>query len=659
MSQAFLDGIEKLPIQNKIDYFLNEFKRMIEAMGVDRNRMQRNFKLYSGVNNQQWDDDSVATLIEQKRPITSFNLIQKNVDIVLGTVLQNLFDIEFDPIQPFNTNNVNVVQQLFEYDNDRCDYDSERYKFILNGLIHTGVMEMYKDYRYDSLGNISWRSLNPFHVFADHYWQSDDERDCRIVYKTSWKTAQQISDEYNVDNDEINAAIESNNKLGHDYSTDTINKAADRSFEFWDAQNSRYRVIEAVYMKRMRKKRLFNKETRRFMNIDDSTVQSMMIRLQGDSLILVPEEYSICKIFTFAPGLSNSIALADGDHPVQVGRLPFLFWSSKNMFGERQGLVDVLADAQITLNKRESILTHLQNVAANGSEFIEEDLFIDDSEKIRYVMEKNKPGSVFTVSSGAINQNKQSPVKRTEVPQDFVQTIQRAESYMEKMTNLVAAAQGRSEGANESSLLFNDKKSQSQIPFEPIYKGLKRVDAARAEMYFFFMKIVYRDIPRVFKNKKTKQLIPINQRISEDSTLNDIMELPRQSILIKESMHGYNKKKEMLSKYVELSRTMGNSLLKSHYEIGMIEYLGLPEGKTKQMMEDGMLFIELQKTQAKTQIAQLNASLGQLSAQTQQQEQEVPGAREISSAQGQGNLPNNLAGGQNVSNNRQAPSDML
>lgn len=647
--------------EEKAIRFKNLFEDIVKAQSAVKSQAGKNFKMYSGLNYGQWDDSAVTALMEQKRPINTFNFVQKYVDTLHGIIIENPYEVKFDPIIGSQMiDETNLLNDLFEYDYERGDWDYEKSKIILNGLIHTGVGELYIDFKHDITGNISLRSLNPFHFHWDNHWQSDDERECQIFFKTTWMTAEQIKDTWNTKSSMIDEAIERMRSFG-DTNSDEIDKIADRSVEYFDLMSSRYKVIEACYMERVTKKRIYDKRDKQFVNIEDPFLQGMAMRLQGEHLVVIPESYDICKVFTFCPAVSVNMVLEDGDHPVQIGRPPFFLFSEKNMFGERQGLVDKLSDAQVTLNKRESIMTFWQITQPNGAEFVEEDLFVDDSEFERYIREKNKPGSTFKVSSGAISQGKQAPVKRGEYPADLLQSINRAEQYMEKVTSSNAALQARSEGANESSVLFEAKKAQAMMPFQVIMRNFKRIENGIAEGYFYLCKQVYSDVPKVYQNKNGK-IIQINQVDKYGRPYNSIKDLPRHNIIISESRSGTNRKKEELQKYFELSRVTQNPILRSYYEIETYKNLDIPKKVLDDMISKSMVFIDVQHMQALAQIAQLSQQLQQMGAPQQQPGMEVEQpqsfTREAAMLPGMGNLPNNIAGGDNVGNNRAAPSDM-
>lgn len=673
---ALFDLTMELPDDQAINYYRNEFLKWVMNDRSNRVRMQRNFGLYSGVDNSQWPTDAIWNHADEGRPISSFNYIQKNVDTVLGSVLQNPFKTVFVPEGPdASVDDTRLLQQLFEYDFNRGNYEWEKTKFYRDGLIFNGVLEMFVDYRHDTLGNIGLAHRNPAHIFMDPYWQTDDIRDCRYIFKATWMTAREVKDTFKVDVAFIENQIKINETNGFNYFTDPglWAKYFDRSTEFYDQLNQRFRILEVVWMQRTIKKRVKDTENQNlFLDVEDPEGLNDAGRLQGNGMFLVPEETSLCKVFTFAPAVGLNVVLVKGNHPVQVGRLPYFIWSEKNLFGERQGLVDILADAQLTLNKRESMATFWQITQANGSEFIERDLFDDEGEYNRYLQAKHTPGNSFTVTPGAIKEQKQAPISRGQMPIDLLNSADRALTYMNNASSLVEAVRGQVNNQNQSGSAFTKQIEQALVPFRVLQLSLKSMEREIAEAYFFLSKKVYSDAPRVFHNPATGDFIPINQFMKNGvPQLNNIANIPRHNIRIEMDPMGFSQKEKSRNEYFELSKATQNPILRAAYELKMVEYMDLPKHEKEEIIEDAKLFVEMQKLQVQNQMAQNQAAMAQLQAPQappamsaeampgqQVPPQPAPSQREIANFPGMGNLAKGIAGGQTGANNL-APSDMV
>jgi hypothetical protein len=370
----------------------------------NRARMQRNFNFYSGVGHKQWDNEALDILNSQNRPAHTFNFTKKIVDLICGQLSQNPFDVYFDPVSRDLVDEFNVVQEIYNYDVNRGRYEASEDVFKRDGLIYRGILKMFIDYKHSPYGNVGVKQINPSFVFEDPYCRSDDVSDMRGVFTATFKTAQQIYDDYGTTNEHLRVCMERNKwSTAHEYN---IDKSFDRSNEYFDSVNNMYRVIEFIYTERKKKRFVYNKiNGQRIDKFDNKEMQALsemnflaMMRLQGDTLSMGEEDWTETRIVTICPGISNDLVLENGAYPLQLGRLPFIFWSAEDLYGEVQGLVDSLTDAQEILNKRESVASYLLGTMSRNNWLVESDAFNNDGNRInKFRNNVSKGGQTFEV----------------------------------------------------------------------------------------------------------------------------------------------------------------------------------------------------------------------------------------------------------------------
>lgn len=687
-------------VAEKVRYFRDEYMGSVRSRRTERVVAKASFDAYIGINGKQWDPVALGVLAEQGRPANTFNIIKPNVDKVFGQIVMNPNTINFTPQNQENISTTNVIQSLYEYDYERGNYKKEWSRFTKDLLIHTGVLEMYIDYSNSKLGNVGIRALNRYNdVEFDGYWNSDNIKDCRYIFKSTWLTARQIKDTYRTKSGDIDASIAAYEQIqGMEDWAETKEQLADRSQDFYDTTNNRYRVIEVVYMQRVPKTRHYDKKIKKFL---EDNAKPDLRKIQDQTIIKIESYEDICKMITMAPGVNSGLVLQEGDHPVQAGRLPFFVASADNTMGDRQGVVTGMIDAQVTLNKRSSMLTGNQITSANGSLIYKESFFKDSSEANRFKKYRTVPGETFRASDDMKLQDGIMAVPQGNMPEGMLQSIDKMEEFIEKYTNSTAAVSGRSEGANESGTLFESKKIQSQVAHVSIAEVLAQADKEIAEAYFYVCKKVYAGPHRQMRNSKNGKLIEVNKRIAENNfdldefnndnaetnatvnrylaggdghiVINEIAKLPYHDVIIKRSELGLDQKQRALSIYAEMQQRSTNPMLKALYEKAMIPLMDIPEEMIEPMQTSSDIWVEFQSAQIMTQIqtmknntTQSNIQTQQLVAQTQgpqgeevQQPGQLPppqGAREAANAPGQGNLPQGVAQDQTGANN-QAQSD--
>jgi len=676
---------------SKVSYYTDEFTNTWKSNESTRKTAQDSFNGYIGIEGRQWDSASLDILRERKQPANTLNITKPNIDKVVGQLVNNPDIIKFTAINQDKNSQTNIIDSLYEYDSARGKYQKEINRFIKDVCIHTGVLEVFIDYTHETLGNIGLRALNRVtDIEYDTYWNSDNIKDCRYVFKSIWMTAREIKETFATKNEDIDRAINEYEVLrGVEEDAETRDQLASRTDIFYNNSNNRFRVIECSYMQKVPKTKQYSQKLKRF--LDDNENPDIM-RTQGDSVIPLPSFESICKIITFAPAISKGLILTEGDHHVQIGRLPYFIVSADKTMGVSQGLVTGILDAQSIYNKRTSMLTANQITSANGSLIVKDEYFKDATEAARFKDKRTSPGEVFTASSDQDLRDGIMPVPQGVMPEGLLQSIEQARTFVESYLNVNAAVSGRSEGANESGVLFESKRAQSQIAHVTINENISQTMLEFAECYFYLSKKVYSGAYRVLRNPKTGEKIEVNKRVltedfdvnsylTEDKhvtyneylagyiTINEIDKLPRHDVIIKKSQLGLDQKQTALSTYNEMMNRSGNPILKTLFEKAMLPLVNIAEGNLEQMKAACDLFSEFQTAQIESQIITLKANnanaLAQIRQIEQQQQQQmmpqqqqqgqqqpiVDDARSVANMAGMGNLATGIAEDNSGANN--------
>lgn len=601
---------------NEVVYLTNLASLYIERNQSEMSRMQDNFKFYSALNNGQYTQTAVQQHIQERRPLSTFNFIKGKIDTLAGGFLQDPYDTDFESDGNGPNADALLMHTLFTSDKEFGGWEFEKADFILNGLIHTGIMEMGIDYTRDPLGNISLWNSNPFMWRLDPNWTTNKVKDNRRVIKFQWMDVEQIEFGFPKKIDDIREALELFRMQANTNSGDAeIDKVADRSPEFYDSFHHRHKVIQVMEIRREAIKQLWDTEKREFLPLMDKANTTMMKLLMKGRVKEVIHKMEICWVKTICPSLSLNFLLEDAPHPLMINTYPIFVWSATNLNGERQGFVDILKDPQMTYNKRESAYTHAQITATNGALLIESNFF-EKGERERFVAEKNIPGSTFLVKDGSIVNGRLgiAQVPREKMPEDMMQSAERAKNSMDVLTPTPPAVTGGEGKSGESAKLFIEKKETALTALVLPNIGIQRIDKQIGEVYFDAAKIRYAGAPREFKNPKTKEVILINMR-TMDGVQNDVSKVKRSNVIVTRSKVGHSLKREKVNRYIETAQYVQNPMMKTYMEGKMLE--GMP-GFTDQDVVEGQkysqIFLELQVERVESEKAQLRASRVQANA---------------------------------------------
>jgi len=548
----------------------------------NRPRLLENLDLYVGTEYRQWDGDIVASLTDQGRPALTYNIIQQTVDTVLGNLEQRPTDIQFQAVDAHEAEVISSLQALYDYDYDRGNYEYQKLIFKRDALIHTGVLQIYIDNSTDYRGNIGLRCVHPAHCLIDPWWQTGDIKDIRQVFRAEWMDAEQIKAVFQTRSDEVDALIERNRDI-IEANTASIDKVADRSLEWYDQNGLRYRVVECTYMS--------DEDVECVIDLDDGEenieLTEKLARLSGEVKkafkATIAEKYEIvhmtkrvCKLFTFCPAIDRNMVLENCDYPLQMGCVPFLISSFKNIYGYRMGLPDVLRDAQQNLNKRESQISHILSQAGNNNWIIESDTFRNPDGIQDFENRQSFGGQVFEVTPGSLERKTIAPVERMPIPGDLLNATQNSMDMIYRLSNVVPAMQGRQEGSQESGLMFEQKQSQALVALDMLAKNFKLVDQWFAEMYFLAAKQLYTGAPRDIIDSRSQQVIRLNERVwdSESGQVvikRDVNDIKRYTVDIAEIRVGPGRRASELQKYTQLLPVISNPIIKAMIENQVIE----------------------------------------------------------------------------------------
>jgi len=670
-------------------YYSNLFTNSNRIKQVETNTAKASSDTYIGINGRQWSDKNLKTLDDQKRIAHTFNITKPNADKVLGQFIKNPYLATFSSINQETMGTSNIIQSLYDYDLERGGWRREFHKFIKDAIIHTGIMEMYKDYAHSPLGNVGLRALNRFlDVRFDPYWSTEKVSDCQYYFKSNWLTAREIRDSYQDKSEEIGTRIKAfERRDGAAIDNETEEQLAARDSEFYDQTSDRYRVIEVTYMQKVYKKKQYTQKLE-----DYKKENSLPDTARGDNPVLIEfNEYErICKVMTMVPGISHGLILQEGNHPVQVGKLPIYVASSDMTMGERQGLVTSVIDAQANLNKTKSMIIGNQVVSTNGGLLVKDDLFKNNESFMDFCKNRNVPGKVFKVDGNGKLSDGIIPIPMSSPPQGLDESLAWTERFVEKSFNNTEAINSTT-GSNESSLLFKAKRMQTNIAHANLEENIMQAFKEVAQDFFYFSKKVYAGKERTFTNARTAERFTVNKRTPKEkqifdpletnathnsvlsgfTTVNEIATLPRHDVVIKKSETGLDQKEEAMNQYDLMSQRSNNPIMKALWEKQIVPLAVTNPDSVKDMEAAADMFVTFQTTQMQTQIVQMGNATTQSTIQTQQMqaqsgqppqqpgaeqgaEQKIEGAREVGNRVGNGNLPESIANDSTGTNNASA-----
>lgn len=613
---------------NQASLTYNRFQSTVSSRELSStfSRLSRNRLMYAGVDGGQWPADVIEVMQEAGYPIHTINFTQGLIDTALGHVLQSPTDVSISTTDPQAKQDVSVMQTLYDIDHASGEWAAEFKQCFLDGFIQRGWIQLLPVEDADVRGNVGIEAVDPAHIFVDPFWISDDPRDIREMFKSVWMTPESIKANYNLKGGEVDAAIDS----FKDYASNNpsmISTLFDRSGEFYDSDEDRYKVIERHYIVDTVEDVIVDTYTGKQLTprqwpeeakeMKGPVLKAWLASKFSDRFKVFSKTARKSKFITICPALGLDFCLERGDYPYQLGQVPFFPWSYRNVYGEPLGMVDLIADAQIMLNKRESQITKILNMRSAGNWSIESDAFDDDPAKLRDAQARiTRTGEALIVTPGTNSQNKIKSLTDNFRIDDLRQQTQVIENYLQKVTNITPAMQGQLQSKQESGILYEQMQSQSMTVMEMTVDSIKNFMVSFGQAYIKAAISQYGEDPRELYDRYSGTRLVINQPQWDPQTndivyLNELGDTDWYAVSINTRRLSEGFKKQRVTSYAAMLNAVTSPAARAVIEYEMIKLLDISD-ESEELLDrtfqsqysSALMQQEAQKAQAQIMINQ-------------------------------------------------------
>jgi hypothetical protein len=607
----------------------NEFDAAHRASMKGRRRSDVNWGIYSGFDYGQWPDEAVSNLQRQNRHVVQYNFVRGKVDRLAGSISRSDVDVDFVPVETEYNSLTRQVKEVFYADKELMDWDTENIQTLVDGLIYQGVEELIISDKYSALGNIGFERIMPGHIILDPNWKSHRSYDLRKAWKVAYLTPIEMKAKYPRVSDKVDQMALMEAMQETDYQNDESSKTLD-NFGLEEVYGTKYRVIEHHYIE----------ETP--INIDIATVNGKQVEvpeympeeekmafykeygIKANDIIKYRKVKRIHKVKTTCRQLSPLLVLEERDSRIQIGRLPFFPWSAANINGRPSGIVDLLIDAQQTLNKRESLADHMIASSAHGAQLIDPAILNGDKAKTLKLMEDiTKPNARIMTAPGALasGRNFIKQIEKTAYSGEIYQDIQRMVDNIDKISGQTATLDGEST-YRDTGILFARKQMQSEIALTVLTNSVRQHWNDKGEAYLELAKDLYSGVYREFRadfgNTAEDNLVQLNTVDYDEEgnrIMNDIGALPRHKVIVTESPAGITVRTTERAVNAEVLNALPQEAMLSRAQAtkNIMKTLDMSDEDRKRM--EAASDVEFELT-----LARMNAELQALEGQAQQQQ---------------------------------------
>ena len=616
------------PPNPRLMLLYNQFNKLYEYNRQDRERLLRNCRMSWGVDYAQWPKFIVDRLLSQGRQAPTFNIIDRNITGLAGTLLRNKFDMKFQSLAASEDFSSSKLNNMWISDQSQMNWERSDAELMTYGLIQQGTQVMTVE---DPTGtgdyHIGFRTIPPWNVMYDSNWRSIYPKDCDMAWTWTYMTVNQIIQTFDSKSEEILA--EKNRQSIEGYDPGEFEGAVPEWIDHYPDTNSRWgdkhRVIEFHEMRYSEDYAEYDLKNSRFMpegNFQEKLQYAQENDLGDDDIRWVTRKKKEYWKTVFAPGLSKHVLLEETKHYLQVDRLPLFPWGARRMNGQWKGVVDDLYDLQMDINKNEMAMTEFLQRCTAGSFIAHPDLVGNDHSKMKtFEQNLSTPGAILWADENADSINGLiEPTPRPSIPGELIGNTDRKYGLVDRLGLQTAAAEGRAESGRESGRLFQSKFEAGVIAQTLINLGLKNHLHDKAEAYFLQAPITYAGREREFPGSEEVEPFRINEMVAkpngEIGKKNDITKMKRQKIVITSSPKGLNmrsKAKEVMSDIYQANQNDPYiSALAMKY---IIKSEDLPEESKQEILEGLNLSIEIYKNAKIMELSDIKSKMGQMGQQ--------------------------------------------
>lgn len=445
---------------------------------------------YRHVRGKQWTDEELALFKKKNKTALVFNQLKPAERTILGLFIQNKYDVKFSPRESNSQDISDVLQKLYAftaYSQDWSFKDIELVRQAWTGGV--AYMEMHVQVVPGQKPKLCSQIQNAFSIFWDpesrHLITRDD---AEYVDRDTWVAYPYLQENWpEIFQDEADMA---GGQGQTSFTSTTV--YADRSAQYYDTKNNRYKLTERYY--KVRKKVWFamDQDWKR-LDIKDAK-PAVLAKYKSEGYQVFAEMQEQLYLAIICPAWNTGTYLYNGPYHCQprdlvTGKIiwPFLELIAESLNGEYSGFVEHLIPANRLVNSSVSNIFHANKHAASTGLLRKKKLFGQD-EVAAQRFDKNHVDAdlVHVASDGADLTTDLAVIPSKTVSGDTHTTYEIGGNEFQRLSSTPPALQGIQEETGTSGILNSQRIEQSFVQLQPLIANIKYFLRRRAELAYFY-----------------------------------------------------------------------------------------------------------------------------------------------------------------------------
>ena len=446
----------------------------------------------------QADKDQAQTY---KKPLLKYSIMIPYLAIIIGNeqLSRRRALIKTRSTNPEMINTVDIIQGRWNAVNDEEDVEEKIQIAFSDALIMPVGGYMLRSFEMNEMGYLDFKYevANNMRIKLDPETKTSDYKlkNCRWLIKEGWERPEYLMDRYNIaeeDFDEIGKQKWWNEIKGY------IKRFRDSGFSAstdYDKDNDLYRVLEMQERVQRRFVRVYGDEGL----VEVPREEYKRLKLNNPNLQFLGEgESETIHITTIIPALNN-LLVVDKDSQVPTKNFDVFrlnSYSFTNQVTEAISLVFLLMDIQDDINKGKSQNRDYLSQILAGVLVVHGKAEKEAYEELK--KKGNQPGLVIQTKNPNSKISQLGPVS---VPPDLLNNTIDSLMHGDKIAQVPAALQGRSERSGESGVLFQQKVDRAAAAINPYYKNVSNLRKMIVEDFVDLFPYVYSEYDRLIEVK--------------------------------------------------------------------------------------------------------------------------------------------------------------
>ncbi|WP_273756860.1 portal protein [Bartonella sp. MM73XJBT] len=469
-----------------------------------RKNAQEDYDFYNG---RQWNEQDLAVLREQNRPVMTFNRIAPLINAVIGTERNNKRQVQFIPRQEGAAFANQILTGAAEWFRDEADGEYEDSDAFQDAIIcGMGWTDTRLDYEQDPQGKPVIARLDPMKMIWDASAVKPNLIDAQRLWYIDEKPLDVAREMFpHVHWSDLHADWVKHQTFMHQTSAD-------------DGQSYRGDVEEGY----QRPKMVTLAECRWF---EREVVYKVLDPLSGKFVDYSEQDFqNLRKEFPQiqATRLTRKIVkraflgrklLEAPDKPlVPAGQLGWecITGSFDKLSRHFYGIVKPTKDPQRWANKYFSQVMHLLNSQSKGGIMAERDAFDDDRQATESWA---RADSITWLKSGAVSGGRIQPKPVAQFPQGFFQLFNEAKSAIEQVTGLSSEFVG-TRAVNQPGILEEQRRQSSLNLLASFFDALRRYRQRQGKIILYLIQNYLSDGRLVrIAGEENAQYVPLTREM--------------------------------------------------------------------------------------------------------------------------------------------------